>query len=89
MYEKQVEITAENGLHTRPAAQFVKEAKALAVEGIEAGIFHDEGSGSNVDICVITKDKAEYLRNYVSHNKKAQQKAQPYDFPLNNTPVLH
>ncbi|PCS21942.1 HPr family phosphocarrier protein [Candidatus Enterovibrio escicola] len=27
MYQKQVEITAENGLHTRPAAQFVKEAK--------------------------------------------------------------
>lgn len=27
MYHKQVEITAENGLHTRPAAQFVKEAK--------------------------------------------------------------
>ena len=27
MFEKQVEITAENGLHTRPAAQFVKEAK--------------------------------------------------------------
>jgi 20S proteasome subunit beta 2 len=47
------------------------EAKALAVEGIEAGIFHDEGSGSNVDICIITKDKAEYLRNYVSHDKKA------------------
>ena len=29
MYEKQVEITAENGLHTRPAAQFVKEAKGF------------------------------------------------------------
>ncbi|GMM88314.1 Phosphocarrier protein HPr [Vibrio sp. THAF190c] len=29
MYEKQVEITAENGLHTRPAAQFVKEAKSF------------------------------------------------------------
>ncbi|ODQ00910.1 MULTISPECIES: HPr family phosphocarrier protein [Salinivibrio] len=28
MYKKQVEITAENGLHTRPAAQFVKDAKA-------------------------------------------------------------
>lgn len=27
MYEKKVVITAENGLHTRPAAQFVKEAK--------------------------------------------------------------
>jgi phosphocarrier protein HPr len=32
MYEKQVEITAENGLHTRPAAQFVKEAKAFDAE---------------------------------------------------------
>jgi len=27
---KDVEITAPNGLHTRPAAQFVKEAKAFA-----------------------------------------------------------
>ncbi|MDC0611596.1 HPr family phosphocarrier protein [Vibrio sp.] len=32
MYEKQVEITAENGLHTRPAAQFVKEAKGFDAE---------------------------------------------------------
>ena len=30
MYHHSVEITAENGLHTRPAAQFVKEAKAFA-----------------------------------------------------------
>ncbi len=30
MYSKDVEITAANGLHTRPAAQFVKEAKAFA-----------------------------------------------------------
>ncbi|ATF09406.1 HPr family phosphocarrier protein [Candidatus Enterovibrio altilux] len=29
MYQKQVKITAENGLHTRPAAQFVKEAKSF------------------------------------------------------------
>lgn len=29
MFEKSVVITAENGLHTRPAAQFVKEAKAF------------------------------------------------------------
>ena len=27
MYEKKVDVNAENGLHTRPAAQFVKEAK--------------------------------------------------------------
>jgi phosphocarrier protein HPr len=29
MYQKEVKITAENGLHTRPAAQFVKEAKSF------------------------------------------------------------
>ncbi|UJF19798.1 HPr family phosphocarrier protein [Vibrio sp. SS-MA-C1-2] len=29
MYQKDVVITAENGLHTRPAAQFVKEAKSF------------------------------------------------------------
>ena len=32
MYSKDVEITAPNGLHTRPAAQFVKEAKAFAAD---------------------------------------------------------
>lgn len=30
MYSKDVEIIAPNGLHTRPAAQFVKEAKAFS-----------------------------------------------------------
>ena len=30
MYSKDVEITVPNGLHTRPAAQFVKEAKAFS-----------------------------------------------------------
>ncbi len=29
MYQKTVTITAPNGLHTRPAAQFVKEAKGF------------------------------------------------------------
>ena len=32
IYEKSVVITAENGLHTRPAAQFVKEAKEFQSE---------------------------------------------------------
>lgn len=31
-YEKEVTITAPNGLHTRPAAQFVKEAKQFQAE---------------------------------------------------------
>ncbi|UDG79867.1 phosphocarrier protein Hpr [Candidatus Steffania adelgidicola] len=32
MYQKDVMITAPNGLHTRPAAQFVKEAKSFLSE---------------------------------------------------------
>jgi len=30
MFKKEVTITAPNGLHTRPAAQFVKEAKTFS-----------------------------------------------------------
>ncbi|GAL36236.1 phosphotransferase system phosphocarrier protein HPr [Vibrio maritimus] len=30
MYKKNAVITAESGLHTRPAAQFVKQAKQYA-----------------------------------------------------------
>lgn len=33
------------------------EAVALVTRAIRAGIYNDLGSGSNVDICVITKDK--------------------------------
>ncbi len=32
MFEKQVTITAPNGLHTRPAAKFVQEAKTFKSE---------------------------------------------------------
>lgn len=32
MHKQDVTITAPNGLHTRPAAQFVKEAKAFNSE---------------------------------------------------------
>lgn len=32
MYQKEIIITASNGLHTRPTTQFVKEAKNFASE---------------------------------------------------------
>lgn len=32
MFQQEVTITAPNGLHTRPAAQFVKEAKMFSSE---------------------------------------------------------
>lgn len=42
-----------------------KEAIALVNQAIQAGIFNDLGSGSNVDICVISKDRpVQYIRGY-------------------------
>lgn len=46
-----------------------EEAVALCIEAISAGIYHDLGSGSNVDYCVITKDKSEMFRNAVKNNE--------------------
>jgi hypothetical protein len=37
---------------------------ALVTRAIRSGIYNDLGSGSNVDLCIITKDGAEYLRNH-------------------------
>jgi len=38
------------------------EAKQLVTDAICAGVFNDLGSGSNVDLCVITGDKVDYIR---------------------------
>jgi len=48
----------------------VDEAKELVRQAIRGGIFNDLGSGSNVDVCVITKDKVDYIRPYDEANKK-------------------
>lgn len=50
-----------------------EEAKQLVADAIRAGIFNDLGSGSNVDLCVITKDKTEMLRPYHVANLKGQR----------------
>lgn len=39
-------------------------------EAIQAGIFNDLGSGSNVDVTLITRDGAEVLRNYMRPNER-------------------
>ena len=59
-------------------------AIALVCAAIESGIFNDLGSGSNVDVCVITKDKTENLRNYVKPNERAV-KEQRYGFARGTT----
>lgn len=65
-----------------------QEATDLVSNCIEAGIYHDEGSGSNVDICIITKDSAEMTRSYKSDNKKMYQNPKGYSFPVGTTTVL-
>ncbi|CEG66392.1 Proteasome subunit beta type-7 [Rhizopus azygosporus] len=64
-----------------------EEAIDLVREAIEAGIFNDLGSGSNVDVCVITKDSTEYLRNHVRPNERGV-KEQSYRYPRGTTAIL-
>lgn len=47
-----------------------EDGMSMVRDAIAAGIFNDLGSGSNIDLCVITKDKVEYLRPYDEANKK-------------------
>ncbi len=51
----------------------LQEAKELVAKAIRAGIFNDLGSGSNVDLCVITKDKVDYIRPYDEANLKGKR----------------
>ncbi|KAE9604904.1 hypothetical protein Lal_00036784 [Lupinus albus] len=46
------------------------EGIKIVVDAICAGIFNDLGSGSNVDVCVITKGKVDYLRNHLEPNPR-------------------
>ena len=60
---------------------------ALTQRAIRAGIFNDLGSGSNVDLCVITSEGAEYLRNIDTPNPRTFT-AVPAPFEKGTTPVL-
>lgn len=44
-------------------------------DAIEAGIFNDLGSGSNVDVVVINSEKVEVLRNYARPNERGVKEA--------------
>ncbi|KAJ3382516.1 Proteasome subunit beta type-7-A [Entophlyctis sp. JEL0112] len=64
-----------------------EEAVELVKDAIEAGIFNDLGSGSNVDVCVITKGNVEYLRNYRKPNERVP-KLQSYKYKRGTTATL-
>ncbi|KAH3796130.1 hypothetical protein DPMN_149697, partial [Dreissena polymorpha] len=63
------------------------EAMKLVRDAIAAGIFNDLGSGSNVDLCVITKDKVEYLRPFDEANIKGKREGN-YGFKRGTTAIL-
>lgn len=64
------------------------EAVALCSEAIQAGIFNDLGSGSNVDVAVIMAEKTTLMRNYIRPNERVP-KLQSYVFRRGTTAVLN
>lgn len=64
-----------------------EDAVKIASEAIQAGIFNDLGSGSNVDVCVITAEKTTLMRNYIKPNQR-DQKQRSYLFKRGTTAVL-
>jgi 20S proteasome subunit beta 2 len=65
-----------------------EEAVKLASDAILAGVWNDLGSGSNVDVAIITKDKTTLKRNYITPNQK-EPKLQSYRFEKGTTAVLN
>lgn len=64
-----------------------EEAMVLVRDAIAAGIFNDLGSGSNIDLCVITADKAEHVRPFDEAAKKGPRSGE-YRYARGTTGVL-
>lgn len=64
-----------------------EEGKKLVRDAVAAGVFNDLGSGSNIDLCVIKKDKVDYLRPYDVVNNRGIRQGN-YKYPLGTTAVL-
>lgn len=63
------------------------EAEKLVRDAVAAGIFNDLGSGSNIDLCIITKDRVEHIRPYEEANIKGQRQGK-YRYPKGTTATL-
>jgi len=64
-----------------------EEAVNLADQAIQAGIFNDLGSGSNVDVCIISKDGVTMKRSLHEGKLNARQynRKAGYNFPRGST----
>jgi 20S proteasome subunit beta 2 len=65
-----------------------EEAVELASNAIQAGIFNDLGSGSNVDVAILTKDMTTLKRGYIKPNERSK-KQKSYVFKRGTTAVLN
>jgi 20S proteasome subunit beta 2 len=64
------------------------DAVKLCADAIQAGIFNDLGSGSNVDVAVITSEKTSLMRGYITPNVRVP-KQRNYKFQKGTTAVLN
>lgn len=65
-----------------------EEGMSLVAAAICSGIFNDLGSGSNVDLCIITKGSVEFLRNYQQPNPRSYVSKRGYMFKKGYTDLL-
>ncbi|KAJ7360289.1 Proteasome subunit beta type-7 [Desmophyllum pertusum] len=72
--------------HYKPDME-LEDAKKLVRDAIAAGIFNDLGSGSNIDLCVITKEGTQYLRPYDVANEKGVRQGK-YLYKRGTTAIL-
>lgn len=63
------------------------EAMELVSDAIEAGIFNDLGSGSNVDVCVIEESGTELIRGFKRPNERVNKEIK-YTFRRGTTAVV-
>lgn len=61
----------------------LEEGQELVTRAISAGIIEDLGSGSQVDVCVITKEESKMTRNVKTIGKR-ETKKRDYVFAENN-----
>eukprot|EP01025_Chloroclados_australasicus_P063871 TRINITY_DN8465_c1_g1_i1.p1 TRINITY_DN8465_c1_g1~~TRINITY_DN8465_c1_g1_i1.p1 ORF type:complete len:269 (+),score=15.78 TRINITY_DN8465_c1_g1_i1:184-990(+) len=65
-----------------------QEAMDLVSRAIQFGVYNDLGSGSNVDLCIITKDGVDYKRNIEFLQTKLFDRQFPFDFQAKPAPVI-
>jgi 20S proteasome subunit beta 2 len=81
-------LAAMSVFETQWKSQLSREdAIKLCADAIQAGIWNDLGSGSNVDVAIITQEKTQLLRNYITPNVR-EKKMRDYKFAKGTTAVL-